>query len=160
VEISAGIAVNGGARHSFQVGRSGKISVVALLEPQRLDDKRVKRVSSALFPAGSAWILASAISCKSVWRAGHSAPRQRRLAIGAAYETAAARRFTPLTCYFATPGCDAQFLSRLIWLSSKPVLKIDGVGESVWRTVQHAPAGASVLVAGIDASAAAGDSGA
>lgn len=29
----------------FRVGRSGKISVVALLEPQRLDDKRVKQVS-------------------------------------------------------------------------------------------------------------------
>ena len=43
-----------------------------------------------------------------------------------------------MTCYFTTPGCDAQFLSRLIWLSSKPVLNLDGVGESVWRTVQHA----------------------
>jgi DNA ligase (NAD+) len=29
----------------FRVGRSGKISVVALLDPQRLDDKRVKQVS-------------------------------------------------------------------------------------------------------------------
>jgi DNA ligase (NAD+) len=28
--------------------------------------------------------------------------------------------------------------SRLIWLSSKPVLNLDGVGESVWRTVQDA----------------------
>ncbi len=46
--------------------------------------------------------------------------------------------FTPLTCYFTTPGCDAQFLARLIWLSSKPILNLDGVGESVWRTVQHA----------------------
>jgi DNA ligase (NAD+) len=61
------------------------------------------------------------------------------VAVGAAYETAASpERFTPLTCYFVTPGCDAQFLSRLIWLSSKPILNLDGVGESVWRTVQDA----------------------
>jgi DNA ligase (NAD+) len=30
---------------SFSTGRSGKIAVVALLEPQLLDDKRVQRVN-------------------------------------------------------------------------------------------------------------------
>ncbi|STW66601.1 DNA ligase [Klebsiella michiganensis] len=32
-------------RISFSIGRSGKIAVVAHLEPQMLDDKRVQRVS-------------------------------------------------------------------------------------------------------------------
>jgi DNA ligase (NAD+) len=38
-------------------------------------------------------------------------------------------KFNALTCYFATPECSEQFLSRLIWLSSKSALNVDGVGK-------------------------------
>jgi DNA ligase (NAD+) len=45
----------------FTVGRTGKISVVATLEPVQLDDKRVQRVTWALLLAGRSWILPLAI---------------------------------------------------------------------------------------------------
>ncbi|MCL0296490.1 ATP-dependent DNA ligase, partial [Escherichia coli] len=46
-------------------------------------------------------------------------------------------KFNALTCYFATPECSEQFLSRLIWLSSKSALNVDGVGENLWRVIQQ-----------------------
>lgn len=52
----------------FSTGRSGRVNVVAELEPQRLDDKRVQRVNVGSRPAGRRWILGWAISCRSVWQ--------------------------------------------------------------------------------------------
>lgn len=52
----------------FSTGRSGRLNVVAELEPQRLDDKRVQRVNVGRCPAGRCWILGLAISCRSVWQ--------------------------------------------------------------------------------------------
>lgn len=124
----------------FRVGRSGKISVVALLEPQRLDDKRVKQVSIGSLSRWKRLDIGLGDQLQ-ISLAGQGIPRLDSVVWRSAQRTKPQpppERFTPLTCYFTTPGCDAQFLSRLIWLSSKPVLNLDGVGESVWRTVQHA----------------------
>ncbi len=37
-------------------------------------------------------------------------------------------RFNSLTCYFASDVCQEQFISRLVWLGSKQVLGLDGIG--------------------------------
>lgn len=39
-------------------------------------------------------------------------------------------RFNSLTCYFASDVCQEQFISRLVWLGSKQVLGLDGIGEA------------------------------
>ncbi|WP_434638062.1 NAD-dependent DNA ligase LigB [Klebsiella sp. I138] len=124
----------------FRVGRSGKISVVALLEPQYLDDKRVKQVSIGSVSRWKRLDIGLGDQLQ-ISLAGQGIPRIDRVvwrAIKRNKPQPPPERFTPLTCYFAVPGCDEQFLSRLTWLSTKPILKLDGVGESVWRTVQHA----------------------
>ncbi|SQI79308.1 DNA ligase [Klebsiella oxytoca] len=70
---------------SFSIGRSGKIAVVAHLEPQLLDDKRVqrgeRRLGIPLVHSGYRyWRSAANQPC----RAGNSAHRFGRLAHGAA----------------------------------------------------------------------------
>ncbi len=69
----------------FSTGRSGRLNVVAELEPQRLDDKRVQRVNVG---SVSRWQMLDI----GVWRsaadqsgrAGYSSGRRRRLADGRA----------------------------------------------------------------------------
>lgn len=46
-------------------------------------------------------------------------------------------RFNSLTCYFASDVCQEQFISRLVWLGSKQVLGLDGIGEAGWRALHQ-----------------------
>lgn len=121
----------------FTVGRTGKISVIATLEPVLLDDKRVQRVHlgsvarwQELDIAPGDQILVSLAGQgipridKVVWR---GPLRQKPNPPPSNYHS--------LTCFYASPECMEQFIARLTWLSSKPVLDIEGVGESAWRTL-------------------------
>ncbi|MDU1520647.1 MAG: NAD-dependent DNA ligase LigB [Klebsiella michiganensis] len=125
---------------SFSVGRSGKIAVVALLEPQLLDDKRVQRVNVG---SVSRWYnLDIGVGDQlQISLAGQGIPRIDSVVWRTAQRNKPrppAARFNALTCYFATPECAEQFLSRLVWLSSRSVLDIDGAGEALWRTLHDA----------------------
>ncbi|MBZ7672539.1 NAD-dependent DNA ligase LigB [Klebsiella grimontii] len=125
---------------SFSVGRSGKIAVVALLEPQLLDDKRVQRVNVG---SVSRWYnLDIGIGDQlQISLAGQGIPRIDSVVWRTAQRNKPqppAARFNALTCYFASPECAEQFLSRLVWLSSRSVLDIDGAGEALWRTLHDA----------------------
>ena len=127
-------------RISFSIGRSGKIAVVAHLEPQMLDDKRVQRVSVG---SVSRWYnLDIGIGDQlQISLAGQGIPRIDSVVWRTAQRNKPqppAARFNALTCYFATPECAEQFLSRLVWLSSRSVLDIDGVGEALWRSLHDA----------------------
>jgi len=121
----------------FTVGRTGKISVIAALEPVQLDDKRVKRVNlgsvarwQELDIAPGDQILVSLAGQgipridKVVWR---GPLRQKPNPPPSNYHS--------LTCFYASPECMEQFIARMTWLSSKPMLNIEGVGESAWRTL-------------------------
>lgn len=125
---------------SFSIGRSGKIAVVAHLEPQRLDDKRVQRVSIG---SVSRWYnLDIGIGDQlQISLAGQGIPRIDSVVWRTALRNkprSPAARFNALTCYFSSPECAEQFLSRLVWLSSRSVLDIDGAGEVLWRSLQDA----------------------
>jgi DNA ligase (NAD+) len=47
-------------------------------------------------------------------------------------------RFTPLTCFYASPDCMEQFTARLVWLSSASVLNMPGLGDASWRALYQA----------------------
>jgi DNA ligase (NAD+) len=124
----------------FAVGRTGKISVVATLEPVQLDDKQVQRVSlgsvgrwQRLDIAPGDQVLVSLAGQgiprldKVVWR---GAERQKPEPPSSHYHA--------LTCFYASPDCMAQFFARLTWLSSKQGLGIEGIGESGWRALYQA----------------------
>lgn len=124
----------------FAVGRTGKISVVAQLEPVKLDDKHVQRVNVGSVRRWQELDIAPGDQV-SVSLAGQGIPRINRVvwrSVVREKPTPPAPRFTPLSCFYASADCHEQFIARLVWLSSAKVLGIDGLGENGWRTLHQA----------------------
>ncbi len=123
----------------FAVGKSGKISVVASLVPVMLDDKKVQRVNIGSVRRWQEWDIAPGDQIL-VSLAGQGIPRIDDVAWRVAERTNPTppeNRFNSLTCYFASDVCQEQFISRLVWLGSKQVLGLDGIGEASWRALHQ-----------------------
>ena len=123
----------------FAVGKSGKISVVASLAPVMLDDKKVQRVNIGSVRRGQEWDIAPGDQIL-VSLAGQGIPRIDDVVWRGAERTKPTppeNRFNSLTCYFASDVCQEQFISRLVWLGSKQVLGLDGIGEAGWRALHQ-----------------------
>ncbi|EOW3261384.1 TPA: NAD-dependent DNA ligase LigB [Escherichia coli] len=123
----------------FAVGKSGKISVVASLVPVMLDDKKVQRVNIGSVRCWQEWDIAPGDQIL-VSLAGQGIPRIDDVVWRGAERTKPTppeNRFNSLTCYFASDVCQEQFISRLVWLGSKQVLGLDGIGEAGWRALHQ-----------------------
>lgn len=123
----------------FAVGKSGKISVVASLAPVMLDDKNVQRVNIGSVRRWQEWDIAPGDQIL-VSLAGQGIPRIDDVVWRGAERTKPTppeNRFNSLTCYFASDVCQEQFISRLVWLGSKQVLGLDGIGEAGWRALHQ-----------------------
>ncbi|EYT06890.1 DNA ligase B [Escherichia coli K02] len=123
----------------FAVGKSGKISVVASLVPVMLDDKKVQRVNIGSVRRWQGWDIALGDQIL-VSLAGQGIPRIDDVVWRGAERTKPTppeNRFNSLTCYFASDVCQEQFISRLVWLGSKQVLGLDGIGEAGWRALHQ-----------------------
>ncbi|EKN1676000.1 NAD-dependent DNA ligase LigB [Escherichia coli] len=123
----------------FAVGKSGKISVVASLAPVMLDDKKVQRVNIGSVRLWQEWDIAPGDQIL-VSLAGQGIPRIDDVVWRGAERTKPTppeNRFNSLTCYFASDVCQEQFISRLVWLGSKQVLGLDGIGEAGWRALHQ-----------------------
>ncbi|WP_318367497.1 NAD-dependent DNA ligase LigB [Enterobacter sp.] len=124
----------------FTIGRSGKIAVVAQLEPVQLDDKRVQRVNIGSVRRWNELDIAPGDQVQ-ISLAGQGIPRID----GVAWRNLTRKKPTPppshfnaLTCFYAVPECSEQFLARLVWVSSPDALDMDGVGDAFWRTLHQA----------------------
>lgn len=123
----------------FAVGKSGKISVVASLVPVMLDDKKVQRVNIGSVRRWQEWDIAPGDQIL-VSLADQGIPRIDDVVWRGAERTKPTppeNRFNSLTCYFASDVCQEQFISRLVWLGSKQVLGLDGIGEAGWRALHQ-----------------------
>ncbi len=123
----------------FAVGKSGKISVVASLAPVMLDDKKVQRVNIGSVRRWQEWDIAPGDQIL-VSLAGQGIPRIDDVVWRGAERTKPTppeNRFNSLTCYFASDVCQEQFISPLVWLGSKQVLGLDGIGEAGWRALHQ-----------------------
>ncbi|AXT74355.1 NAD-dependent DNA ligase LigB [Escherichia coli] len=123
----------------FAVGKSGKISVVASLAPVMLDDKKVQRVNIGSVRRWQEWDIAPGDQIL-VSLAGQGIPRIDDVVWRGAERTKPTppeNRFNSLTCYFASDVCQEQFISRLVWLGAKQVLRLDGIGEAGWRALHQ-----------------------
>ncbi|WP_448685963.1 NAD-dependent DNA ligase LigB [Escherichia coli] len=123
----------------FAVGKSGKISVVASLAPVMLDDKKVQRVNIGSVRRWQEWDIAPGDQIL-VSLAGQGIPRIDDVVWRGAERTKPTppeNRFNSLTCYFASDVCQEQFISRLVWLGSKQVLGLDGIGEAGWSALHQ-----------------------
>ncbi|MFK9436992.1 NAD-dependent DNA ligase LigB [Escherichia coli] len=123
----------------FAVGKRGKISVVASIAPVMLDDKKVQRVNIGSVRRWQEWDIAPGDQIL-VSLAGQGIPRIDDVVWRGAERTKPTppeNRFNSLTCYFASDVCQEQFISRLVWLGSKQVLGLDGIGEAGWRALHQ-----------------------
>ncbi|HAT2204552.1 TPA: NAD-dependent DNA ligase LigB [Kluyvera intermedia] len=123
----------------FTVGRTGKIAVVAQLEPIKLDDKRVQRVNIGSVRRWQELDIAPGDRVR-ISLAGQGIPRIDDVVWRGQVRDKPqppAPVFTPLTCFYASSECQEQFLARLTWLGSKQALDIDGLGEAGWRVLHQ-----------------------
>lgn len=123
----------------FAVGRTGRLSVVARLEPVQLDDKRVQRVNIGSLRRWNSLDIAAGDQIQ-LSLAGQGIPRIDRVL----WRTADRSKplppessLTPLTCFYASTDCTDQFIARLVWLGSAQGLGIDGIGEAGWRMLHR-----------------------
>ncbi|NKQ09496.1 NAD-dependent DNA ligase LigB [Pseudomonas sp. SST3] len=120
----------------FSIGRSGRITPVLQLDPVKLDDRRISRVSLGSL---ARWREADIQPDDQVAivLAGLTIPRFD----GVVWRTQARHRIeapTPenyhlLSCWQASPDCDQQFVARLAWLSGKKGLDLPQVGRGTWQ---------------------------
>lgn len=124
----------------FSTGRTGRVHVVLELEPVKLDDKQIKRVSLGSIARWKQWDVLPGDRV-SVSLAGQGIPRmedvvwrtQHRQAVVSPEES----RSHHGACWFYSPECKQQFLARLVWLSGKSGLQMTSVGKKTWLALIH-----------------------
>ncbi|MCK9538976.1 NAD-dependent DNA ligase LigB [Dokdonella sp.] len=120
----------------FRIGRTGRVTPVLELDPVRLDDRRVRRVSLGSLARwaehdvrpGDDIVLALA---------GLAIPRFEGVALRAPQRVAVQPpdpdHHDALSCWHPQANCRAQFLARLEWLGGKHGLALEGVGHATWQ---------------------------
>ncbi|EPK0740821.1 NAD-dependent DNA ligase LigB [Klebsiella aerogenes] len=119
----------------FAIGRSGKIAVVAHLQPIKLDDKLVRRVNVGSVARWRQLDLAPGDQIL-VSLAGQGIPRLDDVVWRGLNRTKPLvpdTRYHSLTCFENSDECREQFIARLVWISSEQGLGIDSLGEAGWR---------------------------
>jgi DNA ligase (NAD+) len=120
----------------FKIGRTGRITPVLELEPIKLDDRWVRRVSvSSLMHWENMDIRPGDRVAISL--AGLTIPRLDsvvlRSVVRQELSVPLATDYHLLSCWQPTPGCESQFLARLDWLSGKHGLALSHVGPGTWK---------------------------
>jgi DNA ligase (NAD+) len=122
----------------FTIGRTGRITPVLQLQPLRLDDRRISRVSLGSLPRwqaldirpGDQLVLSLAgLSIPHVERVFWRNPQRDAVSVPNPDD------YHALSCWQFTPACASQFRARLVWLSGPSGLTMTGVGPGTWRNL-------------------------
>lgn len=123
---------------NFTVGRSGRITPVLELEPVQLDDHRVQRVSVGSLKRWHKLDIRPGDQVE-VALAGLTIPRLQSVVWRTQERAAVAppdpRQHDALSCWQAGPGCPQQFRARLVWLSGRQGLQLEGIGDDTWQAL-------------------------
>lgn len=125
----------------FKIGRTGRITPILELEPVRLDDRQVSRVSVGSLKRWHALDIRPGDHV-SISLAGQVIPRLDEVILR--NETRApitapnARDFHPLSCWQLDPGCEEQLLARLTWMSGDQGLALPHMGRETWNVLIQA----------------------
>ncbi|WP_122666932.1 NAD-dependent DNA ligase LigB [Pseudomonas viridiflava] len=126
---------------NFNIGRSGKITPVLELEPVRLDDRQISRISVGSLQRWQAMDIRPGDQV-AVSLAGLTIPRLdgvvSRNVERDELQIPQAENFHALSCWQHAPDCESQFRARLVWLSSKKGLALAGVGPGTWDNLINA----------------------
>lgn len=125
----------------FNIGRTGKISPIVGLKPIQLADKNIQRVNLGSLARWQAIDLRVGDSVTLVL-AGQGIPQiedvvwrtQERIPV----KIPLATDYHDLSCWYPSAGCGSQFLARLVWLSSKNGLDLQGINGGIWRKLMRA----------------------
>lgn len=124
---------------TFGIGRTGRITPVLELEPVRLDDRTVRRVSLASLqrwqaldvrPGDEITLELAGLTIPRFGAVLWQNPDRKTLSVP---EPGAYHR---LSCWQPLPGCDSQFAARLAWLSGKGGLNLEQVGPGTWKKLR------------------------
>lgn len=125
----------------FSIGRSGRITPIALLDPVELEQKRITRVSLGSLRRLQQLDLGRDDHV-SLRLSGHSIPQVVSVAWRSPQRQPLTHpdpsRYHALSCWQYSHGCEQQFLARLRWLSSKQGLAMNGVGAGSWAMLAKA----------------------
>ncbi|WP_438302090.1 NAD-dependent DNA ligase LigB [Pseudomonas sp. NMS19W] len=120
----------------FKVGRTGRITPVLELAPVMLDDRQIRRVSVSSLKRWQELDIRPGDQV-AISLAGLTIPRLDSVVLRSTerveLNVPLASDFHPLSCWQPTPGCESQFLARLIWLGGKQGLALPHVGRGTWE---------------------------
>lgn len=120
----------------FTIGRSGRITPIALVAALELDNKIIRRLS--LGSVKRMQDLDIGINDHiSVRLSGHAIPQLEQVV----WRSPVRHTVTPpdpefynsLSCWRISDACKQQFVARLTWLSGKKGLHMRGVGQGTWQ---------------------------
>ncbi|MGZ9709198.1 NAD-dependent DNA ligase LigB [Pseudomonas sp. GNP013] len=132
----------------FKIGRTGRITPILELEPVRLDDRQISRVSAGSLRRWQAMDIRPGDQV-SITLAGQIIPHLDQVILRSTHREDLAvpdpRHYHALSCWKLDPGCDEQLLARLTWLSGSQGLALPHVGRETWSLLIEAGLIASLL---------------
>ncbi|MEX5553732.1 NAD-dependent DNA ligase LigB [Pseudomonas pergaminensis] len=125
----------------FKIGRTGRITPMLELEPVRLDDRQISRVSAGSLKRWQALDIRAGDQV-SISLAGQVIPRLDEVVLRsptrADLPVPNPARFHALSCWQLDPGCEEQLLARLTWLSGNQGLALPYIGRETWNVLIQA----------------------
>jgi DNA ligase (NAD+) len=125
----------------FKIGRTGRITPILELEPVRLDDRLISRVSAGSLKRWQALDIRPGDQV-SVSLAGQVIPRLDQVILRNTTRVELPvpdpRDFHALSCWQLEPGCEEQLLARLTWLSGNQGLALPHIGRETWNILIQA----------------------
>ncbi|MCF5664952.1 NAD-dependent DNA ligase LigB [Pseudomonas marginalis] len=125
----------------FKIGRTGRITPMLELEPVRLDDRQISRVSAGSLKRWQSLDIRPGDHV-SISLAGQVIPRLDevilRSSTRADLPVPNPGKFHALSCWQLDPGCEEQLLARLSWLSGNQGLALPHIGRETWNVLIQA----------------------
>lgn len=123
---------------TFNIGRTGRITPIAHINPVLLDDKTIRKVSLGSLPR----LIKLALSRGdhvAIALSGHAIPQLKdvvwRSPQRQTFTAPEAANYHTLSCWQVSSECQQQFLARLTWLGHKKALNMPGVGTQTWQAL-------------------------
>ena len=119
----------------FKIGRTGRITPVVSLQPVRIDDRTISRVSLGslqrwqqldIRPGDQVAITLAGLTIPRLDSVVARQPQRAEITVPHAND------YHRLSCWQLSFACKSQFRARLIWLSGKQGLALPGVGPGSW----------------------------